>query len=38
VLALVMLGDLVSVYVAALDGIDPTPVDTIERLKAELKP
>ena len=36
VLSLVLLGDLVSVYVAALDGVDPTPVDAIERLKAAL--
>jgi glucose/mannose-6-phosphate isomerase len=36
VLALVLLGDLVSVYVAALDGVDPTPVDSIERFKALL--
>jgi glucose/mannose-6-phosphate isomerase len=36
VLSLVLLGDLVSVYVAALDGMDPTPVETIQRLKAAL--
>ena len=36
VLSLLLLGDLVSVYVAALDGIDPTPVETIQRLKAAL--
>jgi glucose/mannose-6-phosphate isomerase len=36
VLSLVLLGDLVSVYLAALDGIDPTPVEPIDRLKAEL--
>jgi glucose/mannose-6-phosphate isomerase len=35
-LSLVLLGDLVSVYVAALDGVDPTPVDTIQQLKAAL--
>ncbi len=33
VLGLVLLGDLVSVYVAALDGVDPTPVEPIERFK-----
>jgi glucose/mannose-6-phosphate isomerase len=36
VLSLVLLGDLVSVYLAALDGVDPTPVQPIDRLKAEL--
>jgi hypothetical protein len=36
VLPLVPLGDVVSVYVAALGGVDPTPVEAIERLKAEL--
>jgi len=36
VLSLLLLGDLVSVYLAALDGIDPTPVEAIERFKAEL--
>ena len=36
VLSLVLLGDVVSVYLAALAGVDPTPVDTIQRLKAEL--
>jgi glucose/mannose-6-phosphate isomerase len=36
VLAGVLLGDLVSVYLAALDGVDPTPVEAIDRLKAEL--
>ena len=37
VLAGVLLGDLVSVYLAALDGVDPTPVEAIDRLKAELQ-
>jgi glucose/mannose-6-phosphate isomerase len=37
VLALVLLGDLVSVYVAALDGVDPTPVEPIDRFKAALR-
>ncbi len=35
-LALVLLGDLVSVYLAVLRGVDPTPVEPIERLKAAL--
>jgi glucose/mannose-6-phosphate isomerase len=36
VLSLVLLGDLTSVYLAVLDGVDPTPVEPIERLKAAL--
>jgi glucose/mannose-6-phosphate isomerase len=36
VFSLVLLGDLVSVYLAALRGVDPTPVGAIERLKREL--
>lgn len=36
VLSLVLLGDLVSLYVAVLRGTDPTPVDVIETLKARL--
>jgi glucose/mannose-6-phosphate isomerase len=36
VLAQVLLGDLVSVYLAALDGIDPTPVEAILRLREAL--
>jgi glucose/mannose-6-phosphate isomerase len=36
VLSHVLLGDLVSVYLAALEGVDPTPVEAIERLKAAL--
>jgi glucose/mannose-6-phosphate isomerase len=35
-LSLVMLGDLVSVYLAVLRGADPTPVEPIERLKGLL--
>ena len=35
-LSLVLLGDLVSLYVAILRGVDPAPVQVIERLKAEL--
>ena len=34
--SLVLLGDLVSVYLAVLRGVDPTPVEVIERLKGEL--
>jgi len=36
VFSLVMLGDLVSLYVAALSGIDPGPVEVIEKLKGAL--
>ncbi len=36
VFSLVLLGDLVSLYVAALRGLDPAPVTTIERLKERL--
>jgi glucose/mannose-6-phosphate isomerase len=36
VISLVLLGDLVSIYLAALRGQDPTPVGLIERLKTEL--
>ena len=36
VLSLVLMGDLVSLYLAVLDGVDPTPVPAIERLKASL--
>ena len=36
VFSLVLLGDLVSVYLAALRGVDPEPVEVIDRLKAEL--
>jgi glucose/mannose-6-phosphate isomerase len=35
-LSLVFLGDLVSVYLAALHGTDPTPVEAIERFKSSL--
>ena len=33
----IALGDFVSLYVAILSGIDPTPVDLIEQLKLKLK-
>jgi glucose/mannose-6-phosphate isomerase len=36
VLSAVLLGDLVSVYMAALAGVDPTPVEAIVRLKQDL--
>jgi len=36
VLAQVLLGDLVSVYLAVLEGVDPTPVSAIEKLKTAL--
>jgi len=36
VLSLVLLGDLVSIYLATLRGVDPAPVEAIGRLKAEL--
>jgi glucose/mannose-6-phosphate isomerase len=36
VMSMVLLGDLVSVYLAALDGTDPTPVKPIEDFKRRL--
>ena len=36
VISLVLLGDLVSIYLAALRGVDPGPVKVIDELKAEL--
>ena len=36
VFSLVLLGDLVSLYLAVLRGVDPTPVDVIESLKSRL--
>jgi glucose/mannose-6-phosphate isomerase len=36
VFSLVLLGDLISVYLAALRGVDPGPVAIIDRLKSEL--
>jgi glucose/mannose-6-phosphate isomerase len=32
----VLLGDLVSIYLAALRGVDPGPVRLIEQLKSKL--
>ncbi|HWK17687.1 MAG TPA: bifunctional phosphoglucose/phosphomannose isomerase [Solirubrobacteraceae bacterium] len=34
--SLILLGDLVSLYLAVLRGVDPSPVSVIERLKGEL--
>jgi glucose/mannose-6-phosphate isomerase len=31
-----LLGDLVSLYLAVLRGIDPSPVELLDRLKGEL--
>jgi glucose/mannose-6-phosphate isomerase len=36
VLSLILLGDLVSVYLAALAGVDPTPTEALDRIKAAL--
>jgi glucose/mannose-6-phosphate isomerase len=36
VLSLVLLGDIVSVYMAVLAGVDPTPVEALERFKQQL--
>jgi glucose/mannose-6-phosphate isomerase len=36
VLSLVLLGDLASVYLAVLEGVDPTPVEAIESFKTAL--
>ena len=36
VVSLVLLGDLVSIYLAALKGVDPGPVRVIDELKAAL--
>jgi glucose/mannose-6-phosphate isomerase len=36
VISLVLLGDLVSIYLAALRGVDPGPVEALEELKAAL--
>ena len=36
VLSLVLLGDMMSVYLAVLAGVDPTPVDAIETFKQRL--
>jgi glucose/mannose-6-phosphate isomerase len=36
VMSMVLLGDLVSLYLAVLRGVDPTPVEILARLKADL--
>jgi glucose/mannose-6-phosphate isomerase len=38
ILELVMLGDIVSLLLAARRGIDPYPIEAIEALKAKLGP
>jgi glucose/mannose-6-phosphate isomerase len=38
VLSMVLLGDLVSVYMAVLAGVDPMPTPALDRLKGELRP
>ena len=38
VFSLVLLGDLVSLYIAVLRGVDPTPVDVIERPQGAASP
>jgi hypothetical protein len=35
-MSLIALGDFTSAYVAIRKGVDPTPVDVIQRLKAAL--
>jgi glucose/mannose-6-phosphate isomerase len=35
--SLVLLGDLVSLYLAALDGVDPATIESIRRLKAAMQ-
>ena len=35
-MSLVLLGDLVSIYIAVLRGVDPKPVTVIDRLKDAL--
>jgi glucose/mannose-6-phosphate isomerase len=35
-LSLIAMGDLTSAYIAIRKGVDPTPVDVIQRLKAAL--
>jgi len=35
-MSLILFGDYLSLYLAALGGVDPTPVDIIEKLKKEL--
>lgn len=36
-LGIILLGDYVSAYVGILNGVDPTPVELVEKLKKELK-
>ena len=37
IMSLVLMGDLVSLYLAVLGGTDPTPVKAIDKLKAALQ-
>ncbi len=37
ILSLVLLGDLVSIYLAYLRGIDPTPVEVIDAVKRRMR-
>jgi len=36
IMSMIILGDLVSIELAKLNGVDPTPVKVIENLKNEL--
>ena len=36
VISLVLLGDIVSIYLAVLRGVDPKPVRLLDQVKAEL--
>ena len=36
-LSLVLMGDLVSIYLAYLRGVDPTPVEIIDAIKQRLR-
>jgi glucose/mannose-6-phosphate isomerase len=38
VMSLVQLGDLVSIYLAVLEGTDPTPATALDRVKQQLEP
>ena len=37
IFSLIVLGDYVSVYLALLRGLDPTPIDTIDEMKSRMK-
>jgi glucose/mannose-6-phosphate isomerase len=36
VLSLVLLGDLVSIYMSVLAGVDPSPTEALDRVKSSL--